>query len=182
MNGTWRSNYHSSVNVGQVSLNSLHLFYIKWQTYLIKVVNWWLDCFCELLCMMENMQTRVLGEYITTFTVINVQGEGEDHTSPWNEVHTADKFSVFDLNVQNKPTSSERNSVTVFFNLRTSNLGRHLRYVCLCWGFTAQSTMRSSRAGQLIVVLFLGWLRPSKRLTSTKRGRPRQSLTTTIGV
>ena len=47
-------------------------------------------------------------------------------------------------------------------------------FVCLCWGFTAQSTTRSCRAGELIVVLFLGRLRPSKRLTSTKRGRPRQ--------
>ena len=45
---------------------------------------------------------------------------------------------------------------------------------CLCWSFTAQSTTRSCRAGQLIVALFLGRLRPSKRLTSTKRGRPRQ--------
>ena len=49
-------------------------------------------------------------------------------------------------------------------------------FVFLCWGFTAQSTTRSCRAGQLIVVLFLGRLRPSKRLisTCTKRGRPRQ--------
>ena len=46
--------------------------------------------------------------------------------------------------------------------------------VCLCWSFTAQSTTRSCRAGQLKVALFLGRLRPSKRLTSTKRGRPRQ--------
>ena len=46
--------------------------------------------------------------------------------------------------------------------------------VCLCWSFTAQSTTRSCRAGQLIVALFLGTLRPSKRLTSNKRGRPRQ--------
>ena len=44
----------------------------------------------------------------------------------------------------------------------------------LCWGFTAQSTMKSCRAGQFIVVLFLDRLRPSKRLTSTKRGYPRQ--------
>ena len=44
-------------------------------------------------------------------------------------------------------------------------------FVCLCWSFTAQSTMRSCRAGQLIVVLFLGRLsrlRPSKQLTNTK--------------
>ena len=41
-------------------------------------------------------------------------------------------------------------------------------------GFTAQSTTRSYRAGQVIVALFQGRLRPSKRLTSTKRGRPRQ--------
>ena len=46
--------------------------------------------------------------------------------------------------------------------------------ICLCWGFTAQSTIRSCQASQLIVVLFLGRLRPSKQLTSTKRGRPRQ--------
>ena len=38
----------------------------------------------------------------------------------------------------------------------------------------AQSTMRSCQAGQLIVVLFVGRLRPSKPLTSTKQGRPRQ--------
>ena len=31
----------------------------------------------------------------------------------------------------------------------------------LCWDFTAQSTTRSCRAGQLIVVLFLGRLRLS---------------------
>ena len=47
--------------------------------------------------------------------------------------------------------------------------------VCVCLfcllGFTAQSTTRSCGAGQLIVVLFLGRLRASKRLTSTKRGQ-----------
>ena len=41
-------------------------------------------------------------------------------------------------------------------------------FVCLCWSFTAQSTTRSCRAGQLIVALFLGRLRPSKRLNSIK--------------
>ena len=51
---------------------------------------------------------------------------------------------------------------------------RFCLFVCLCWNFTAQSTTRSCRAGQLIVTLFLGRLRPSKRLTGTKRGRPRQ--------
>ena len=50
---------------------------------------------------------------ITTVTVINVKWAGGDHTSPWNAVHAADKFSMFDLNVQNKPTSSKWNSVTV---------------------------------------------------------------------
>ena len=45
---------------------------------------------------------------------------------------------------------------------------------CLCWSFTAESTTRSCRAGQLIVALFLGRLNPSKQLTSTKRGRPQQ--------
>ena len=52
--------------------------------------------------------------------------------------------------------------------------GLHVLFVCLCLGFTAQSTTRSCRASQLIVVLFLGRLRPSKRLASTKRGRPWQ--------
>ena len=51
---------------------------------------------------------------------------------------------------------------------------RQRHFVCLCWSFTAQSTMRSCRAGQLTVTLFLGRLRPSKRLTGTKQGRPRQ--------
>ena len=37
----------------------------------------------------------------------------------------------------------------------------------------AKSKTRLCRTGQLIVALFLGRLRPSKRLTSTKRGRPR---------
>ena len=46
--------------------------------------------------------------------------------------------------------------------------------VCLCWSLTAQSTTRSCRASQLIVALFLGRLRPSKRLTSNKRRRPRR--------
>ena len=87
--------------------------------------------FLRTLCMTENVQTRVWVNNITTFTVINVHWEGGDHTSPWNEVHAAGKLNTFDLNVQNKPTSSEWNSVTVFFNLRTSNLGRHERYCYL---------------------------------------------------
>ena len=45
----------------------------------------------------------------------------------------------------------------------------------VCAGiFTAQSTRRSCQASQLIVALFLGRLRSSKRLTSTKQGRPWQ--------
>ena len=79
--------------------------------------------FLRTLCMIEYVQTRVWVNNITMFTVINVYWEGGDHTAPWNGIHTADKFSIFDLNVQNKPTSSEWNSVTVFFNMRTSNLG-----------------------------------------------------------
>ena len=42
-----------------------------------------------------------------------------------------------------------------------------LQSLCLCWSFTTQSATRSCRAGQLIVALFLGRLRSSKRLTST---------------
>ena len=84
--------------------------------------------FLRTLCMKEYVQRIVGVNNITTFTVKNVHWEGGDHTSPWNGVHTADKLRMFDLNVQNKPTSSEWNSVTVFFNLRKSNLGRHGRY------------------------------------------------------
>ena len=84
--------------------------------------------FLRTLCMIEYVQTRVSVNNITTFTVINGHWEGGDHTSPWNEVHTADKFSMFDLSVQKKQTNSEWNSVTVFFNLRMSNFGRHERY------------------------------------------------------
>ena len=39
------------------------------------------------------------------------------------------------------------------------HLGKYMNkasFVCLCWSFTAQSTMRSCRAGKLIVALFLG--------------------------
>ena len=47
-------------------------------------------------------------------------------------------------------------------------------FVCLCWSFTAQPTTRSCRGSQLIAALFQGRIRPSKRLTSTKPGHPRQ--------
>ena len=47
--------------------------------------------------------------------------------------------------------------------------------VCLfVLAFYGPVNIEVCRADQLIVVLFLGRLRPSKRLTSTKRGRPRQ--------
>ena len=36
--------------------------------------------------------------------------EGGDHVSPWNGIYNADKFCLFDLNVKNKPTSSESNA------------------------------------------------------------------------
>ena len=92
--------------------------------------------FLQTLCMIEYMQIRDWVNIITTFTVINVHWEGGDHTSAWNGVHTTDKFSMFDLNVQNKPTSSEWYTVTIFFNLRTSKLERHERY-----GFLLKSDM-----------------------------------------
>ena len=41
---------------------------------------------------------------------------------------TMHKFSVFDLNIQNKPTCSECSFSICFFGLRASNLGRHERY------------------------------------------------------
>ena len=62
------------------------------------------------------------------------------------------------------------NYIVVIF----SRLQEKEDFICLCRGFMTKSTIRSCRAGQLVVVLFLGRLRPSKRLTSTKRGRPRQ--------
>ena len=97
--------------------------------------------FFRTLCMIEYVQTRVWVNNITTFTAINVHWEGGDHTSPLNGVHTTDKLSMFDLNVQNTPTSSEWNSVTVFFNLKTSNLGRHERYCYLLKSDTDTSSL-----------------------------------------
>ena len=44
----------------------------------------------------------------------------------------------------------------------------YVKFGNFCVSFMAQSTTRSCRAGQLIVALFLGRLRPSKPLTSTK--------------
>ena len=57
----------------------------------------------------------------------------------------------------------------------------HIHLFCV-GSFTAQSTTRSCRAGKFILALFLGRLRPFKRLTSTKRGRPRQLLTIPLGL
>ena len=68
-------------------------------------------------------------------------------------------------------------SDTQIYNSQTSSF---CLFDCVC--FMAQSTTRSCRASQLTVALFLGRLRPSKRLTSTKWGRPWQKLTTTVGV
>ena len=51
---------------------------------------------------------------------------------------------------------------------------KNIDFVCLRWSFMALPTTRSCRASQLIVALFLDRLRSSKRLTGTKRGRPRQ--------
>ena len=80
------------------------------------------------LCMIEYVQTRVWVNNITMFNIINSHWECGDLISPWNGVHTADTLSMLDLNVPNKPTSSEWNSAIVFLNLRTSNLRRHERY------------------------------------------------------
>ena len=43
-------------------------------------------------------------------------------------VNSIDKFSLFNLNVQNKLTKSKSNSSIDFLNLRASSLGRHERY------------------------------------------------------
>ena len=134
-----------------------YFFFIKRQTYLIKVVNWWLEFFFSFFFFFANSvydrkrETRVWVNNITTFTVINVHCEGVDHTAPWNDVHTADKFSTFDLNVQNKPTSSEWNSVTVFFYLRTSNLGRHERYCYLLNSNTDKTSLTCLRAAMVCI-------------------------------
>ena len=44
------------------------------------------------------------------------------------QISPGDKFSLYNLNVQNKPTSSECNSSIGFFSLRVGNWGRHERY------------------------------------------------------
>ena len=49
--------------------------------------------------------------------------EDGDHVSHWNGAYNADQFGLYDLNVQNKPTCSECNSIIGFFSLRVSNLG-----------------------------------------------------------
>ena len=95
------------------------------------------------------------------------------HFIPVNKFYT--------LAFNNYPQNKEQYHKTIVTFLNNEILGNindnhqinpFLSFVCLCWSFTAQSTTRSCRAGQLIVALFLG--RPSKRLTSAKRGRPRQ--------
>ena len=47
-------------------------------------------------------------------------------------------------------------------------------FVLFMLGLNGPFNNKVCRAGQLIVVLFLGRLRSSMRLTSTKRGRPQQ--------
>ena len=71
-------------------------------------------------------------------------------------------------------TSAQYNVYVISHKNSRKRLFSVFLFVCLCWSFTAQSTRRSCRAGQLIVALFLGRLRPYKQLTSTKQGRPRQ--------
>ena len=46
----------------------------------------------------------------------------------------------------------------------------HIQFCLFVLEFYGPVNNKSCRAGQLIVALFLGRLRPSKRLTSTKRG------------
>ena len=67
----------------------------------------------------------------------------------------------WDVKPQNKQTKQKHLDMSV-------QIFRIITAFMICWSFTAQSTTRSCRAGQLIVALFLGRLRPSKR------GRPRQ--------
>ena len=78
--------------------------------------------------MIEYMHARVRVNNFTMFTVINLIGAVGNHVSPWNGVYNADKYSLFDLNVQNKRTSTEYNSNTSFLKLRATDLGRHEKY------------------------------------------------------
>ena len=66
-------------------------------------------------------------------------------------------------------------SLQTCMSRRPDNVGIWCFVLVCVMSFAAQSTTRSCRAGQLIVALFLGRLRP-KRLTSTKRGCSRQQL------
>ena len=65
------------------------------------------------------MQARVRVKNFTIFTVINLT-ESVGTMSLLeivSAVCSADTFNLFDLTIQNKPTSSERNSSIDFFGL-----------------------------------------------------------------
>ena len=74
--------------------------------------------------MIEYVQERVRLKNFTVFTVINLT----ERVGTMSLLEIESTFNLFDLNVQNKLMSSERNSSTGFFSLRVSNLGRHERY------------------------------------------------------
>ena len=77
--------------------------------------------------MIEYMHARVqVNNYNVHCRKFN--WEGGDHVSLWNGAYNADKYSLFELNVQNKPTSIECNSSTGCLNLIATNFGRHERY------------------------------------------------------
>ena len=60
------------------------------------------------------------------------------------------------MNIVNMLTITVASAVTLSVNLLTITVAfARLVFVCLCWSFTAQSTTRSCRSGQLIVTLFL---------------------------
>ena len=76
--------------------------------------------------------------------VVLVCGVSMETEKAWNKIFTTDSTR----------TGSNHNTLKLY-------LVDMIHNVCLCWSFTAQSTTRSCRAGQLTLALFLGRLRPS---------------------
>ena len=71
--------------------------------------------------MTEYMHARVRVNNFTMFTVVNLIGR-VGTISLLEMESTMQINSLFELNVQNKPTSIECNSSTGFLNLRAINL------------------------------------------------------------
>ena len=77
----------------------------------------------------------------------------------FNAAITVQAFSSFDLNLRHTILLRIKRLFYIYTNMFQHCASVLYLLFCLCWSFTAQSTTRSRRAGQLIVALFLGRLR-----------------------